>query len=116
MIASGVRNIIIKYAAISWLSFLLLMGNTPMEFIHQFADHSDTVHEVHKGLVIEKKHKHCAFLSLTIDAFINDYRLPVITILFSGYFTTRIRFSEHYLFRAIYYNYLRGPPVSLSLL
>lgn len=116
MITSGARNIVIKYAAISWLSFLLLMGNTPMEFIHLFADHNDTVHEVHKGLVIEKKHKHCAFLSLTIDAFINDYRLPVITTIFPEYFATSIRFSARYLFRAIYNNYLRGPPFSLSLL
>ncbi len=101
---------IAKHIVAVWFSMLLLLGNTPMEFIHSFADHIDTVHKEHKGLVIEKKHHHCAYLSLTLTSFINDYQLPFVIVSFPGYFPEYNSVVANSVQRAIIATSLRGPP------
>ena len=99
-----------KYLLVIWFAILLLIGNTPMDFIHQFADHKDTVHHNHKGLVIENKHHHCAFLSLTLTSFVNDYQVPVVVFSAGEFITRRAAISANYVQRAIVAASLRGPP------
>jgi hypothetical protein len=103
---------ITKYVLVIWFSALLMLGNTPMDFIHSFADHKDTVHKEHHGLVIEKKHHHCAFLSLTIAAFINDYHLPVVTFTTEEFFIRHQALIAHFLQDRIVEVSLRGPPAA----
>jgi hypothetical protein len=106
-----VKRKITKYLFAIWFSILLLLGNTPMDFIHLFADHKDTIHHEHKGLVIENKHHHCACLSLTLTSFVNDYSIPVIHFISSEYFTKYTAISGGYIQRCIVAVSLRGPPV-----
>lgn len=105
-------NRIAKYLLVIWFTALLLLGNTPMDFIHSFADHKDTVHKEHKGLTIEKKHHHCAFLSLTIATFINDYHLPVITFAPETFFIRHQAIFAHFVQDRIIEVSLRGPPAA----
>lgn len=101
-----------KYILAVWFSSLLLLGNTPMEFAHLFANHKDTIHREHKGLVIEKKHHHCAFLSLTLTSFINDYQVPYAFILNPEYLVRHVAACKNYIQRCIVAVSLRGPPVA----
>lgn len=101
---------IVRYVAVIWLSFLLLLGNTPMEFVHLFADHEDTVHKDHHGLVIEKKHHHCAYLSLTLTAFVNDYHVPIIIFSHLQHYANYATLTRGYVQRSIIRSTLRGPP------
>ena len=106
-------KIVAKYIVVAWFSILLFIGNTPMDFIHLFADHEDTIHHDNKGLVIEKKHHHCAYLSLTLESFINDYQLPFIAFVVSPHFyTCDAAIVVHYMQRSIVSVSLRGPPVA----
>lgn len=93
---------------------LLLLGNTPMDFIHLFADHVDTEHKAveRKGPVFEKKHHHCAFLSLSLESFVNDYSIPVILFTPPVYFTVRTALPEQSVQRCIVAVSLRGPPAA----
>jgi hypothetical protein len=81
-----------------------------MDFIHLFADHSDTKHNDQTGLVIEKQHHHCAFLSLTLTSFANDYSVPVLSFYPSEYFTRHAAITSKYIQRSIVAVSLRGPP------
>jgi len=110
--ADKVKKNIFSYILAVWFSALLLLGNTPMEFIHLFAHHTDTVHHVHKGLVIENKHHHCAFLSLTLTTFANDNCLPVILFSSQEYFIQHAAISTHFVQQCIVSVSLRGPPVA----
>jgi hypothetical protein len=103
-----------KYGLAVWFAVLLLIGNTPMDFIHLFADHVDTEHTgiEHKGPVFEKKHHHCAFLSLSLESFVNDYSVPVISFTPLVYFTVRTALYEHSVQRCIVAVSLRGPPAA----
>lgn len=94
------------------MAVLLLAGNTPMDFFHQFANHEDTVHHERKGLVIEKKHHHCAFLSLTLDSFINDYSLPCVVSKCPEYFITYNQPAVYVVERYVIATALRGPPAA----
>jgi hypothetical protein len=107
-----VKRNIIKYILAIWFSILLLLGNTPMDFIHLFAHHKDTVHHFHKGLAIEKKHHHCAFLSLTLTSFINDHQEPVALFTSPEYFIRHAAISSNYIQRSIVAVSLRGPPAA----
>ena len=83
-----------------------------MDFIHLFADHKDTIHHEHKGLVIENKHHHCAFLSLTLTSFINDYTIPFVpfrSIVHGAKYTFA---GVNYVQRCIVAVSLRGPPAA----
>ena len=108
----SVKNNITRYILVIWFSLLLLLGNTPMEFIHLFAGHKDTVHHMHKGLVIENKHHHCAFLSLTLTSFINDYQVPYIFFIPAQYFPEHAAIATCYIQRTIVAAALRGPPLA----
>lgn len=57
-----------------WLAIVLLLGDTPKEFIRLFAGHIDTVHSHFEkdGLVIESERHHCSFLSYALPLFTND--------------------------------------------
>jgi len=99
-----------KYLLAVWFALLLLLGNTPMEFVHLFAHHEDTVHHERKGLVIEKKHHHCAFLSLTLTSFINDYQLPFFCYYTTAFPVRHIPIDADYVQRCIVAVSLRGPP------
>jgi hypothetical protein len=107
-----VRIKVFKYIFAVWFSILLLIGNTPMDFIHLFADHEDTVHKEHTGLVIEKKHHHCAFVSLTLTSFVNDYYIPSILFTTPGYFVKHTSITICFVQRNVVHSSLRGPPVA----
>ena len=83
-----------------------------MEFVHLFANHKDTVHHEEKGLCFEKKHHHCAFLSLTLTSFINDYSIDFAR------FETYEFVTRHYPVNDVYTGHytvstsLRGPPAA----
>ena len=81
-----------------------------MEFIHLFTDHKDTVHVTHKGLVIENKHHHCAFLSLTLTSFINDFDLPFIRLTSVQHFIRYADITSDFALERIESVSLRGPP------
>ncbi len=59
------------------LALLILFGGTAKEAVHQFADHTDTVHasctsscaETEDGLAFHTPHHHCDFLQLALAAF-----------------------------------------------
>ena len=91
---------------------LLLLGNTPMEFVHLFADHKDTEHHEHKGLVIEKKHHHCAYLSLTLTSFINDYQVHYYYYKVAPHPVAHTTICINYMQRSIIAVSLRGPPIA----
>lgn len=95
-----------------WFSMLLLVGNTPMDFIHQFANHHDTVHKDHKGLVIENKHHHCAYLSLTLASFINNYSISAIPFVRLQHQAKYTSIALHCVQRAVISASLRGPPAA----
>lgn len=100
-----------KHIVVVWFAFLLLLGNTPMEFIHLFAHHKDTTEHESKGLVFEKKHHHCSFLSLTLTSFENDYQVPHITCTIpSVYHVFNEVAAVSYLQRALVAVAPRGPP------
>lgn len=105
------KNNVTRLLLVVWFSLLLFVGNTPMDFIHLFADHKDTVHRDHKGLVIEKKHHHCAYLSLTLTSFINDYQLPFVAFIAPQFFTKHPAIAIRYVQRCIVSVSLRGPPL-----
>ena len=107
-----VKNKLTKYILVVWFSVLLILGNTPMDFIHLFANHKDTVHIDHKGLVIENKHHHCAFLSLTLTSFVNDYQMPVIVFADREFLIKHAAISSHFVQRRIIATSLRGPPIA----
>jgi len=106
-----VKPKITKYIVAIWFSILLLIGNTPMDFIHLFADHKDSVHGDHTGPVIEQQHHHCAYLSLTLTSFVNDYSVPVILFASSVYFIHYHAIPQGYIQRSIIAASLRGPPI-----
>jgi hypothetical protein len=97
----------------AWLAILLLFGTTAKEFVHQFADHEDTVHcnNRHDGtLVIEPEHHHCKFLSFSLAAFISPvygYTLPAEKIFYSTYVAAPVAHIAH---RTVTTPCLRGPP------
>lgn len=106
------RQQAIRFVLAVWFSMLLLLGNTPMEFIHLFAGHRDTVHHRHQGLVIENKHHHCAFLSLTLTSFINDYQLPFVPRPVVRHTVSPCCYRCLSMQQAILHVNQRGPPVS----
>jgi hypothetical protein len=110
-INQAVKVGIAKRILVVWFSFLLFLGNTPMDFVHLFANHQDTVHRGHKGLVIEKKHHHCAYLSLTLTSFINDFQAPCAfytsCVFHVQHSTAGVSFVQRFLLAAS----LRGPPM-----
>ena len=105
---------ITKYILAVWFAVLLFIGNTPMDFVHRFADHNDTVHRhsEHKGPLFEKKHHHCAFLYHSITSFVNDYSVPVILFTSSVYFLRHTAIAQNYMQHCIVAVSLRGPPVA----
>jgi hypothetical protein len=62
-----------------WLAMLLLFGSSPMEAIHAFADHHDTVHHHdNRGPVIDQQHHHCSFLGFQLMPFDTPPQLPLL--------------------------------------
>jgi len=54
------------------LGVLLFFGTLPKDFVHQFADHHDTVHSSsygHDGPVIEQQHHHCDYIDYALTPF-----------------------------------------------
>jgi hypothetical protein len=102
-----------KYLVSVWFVILLVIGNTPMDFIHLFAGHKDSVHAFHKGVVIENKHHHCAFLLLTLASFVNDSQAPAVTLQSRQVHIRRhTSISTYYIQRCIVAVSLRGPPIA----
>jgi hypothetical protein len=82
-----------------------------MDFVHLFANHEDTVHHEHKGLTIEKKHHHCAYLSLTLTSFINDFQTPCAFYTSCVFNVKHITAGVNYVQLLILAASLRGPPM-----
>jgi hypothetical protein len=95
-----------------WMSILLLFGTTPKEFIHLFADHTDTVEQYHTGkqLAIEKQHHHCQFLGFSFAPFVKDHQSAFLRFSTFSYFIKHEALSVHFVQRAIVSLSLRGPP------
>lgn len=102
----------LKKAIVVFFASLLLLVNTPMDFIHLFSGHKDGIHQKHDGLVIEQRHHHCSLLSLSITPFANDICLPVARFYSTEYFTTHVALSAHH-YQCVLFSYsLRGPPLA----
>lgn len=58
---------------------ILLFGGASKEWVHHFADHTDTIHTAHddKGAYLEEQHHHCKFLEVQLSA----YLAPVFPVL-----------------------------------
>jgi hypothetical protein len=95
-----------------WLSILLLFGATPKEFIHNFANHKDTVDiNIAKGLVLDKVHHHCSFISFNLMPFEDGFQpafIPLTTTVFSVH---QYALPISFIPRSINAVTLRGPPV-----
>ena len=94
-----------------WLSLLLLFGSTPKEFIHNFANHADTIDSrISKGLVIDKVHHHCSFLSFNLMPFAEGFQQPLLRLIKQSFQI------QHATAVAVFVPYstatlsLRGPP------
>ncbi|RYD55211.1 MAG: hypothetical protein EOP56_16830 [Sphingobacteriales bacterium] len=105
----------IVYIVLSvWLGILLLFGSTPKEFIHLFADHTDTVHTYHgDGLCIEPEHHHCDFLSFTLAAFIDNPLPLLLERSETVYPREEASVVAHLTSRTVFTSFLRGPPASI---
>lgn len=62
-----------------WLSvvmmfIILLFSNASREWLHDFANHTDTVHnhsdDLRKGTVFENEHHHCKFLDIPLPSYL----------------------------------------------
>lgn len=62
-----------------WLAMLLLFGSSPMEAVHAFANHRDTIHHHDRhGAVIDQQHHHCSFLGFELMPFDAPPQLPLL--------------------------------------
>lgn len=61
-----------KLVACVLLAAILLFGGASKEWLHHFADHTDTVHtgRQEKGAYLEKQHHHCKFLEVQLSAYL----------------------------------------------
>lgn len=103
------------FLSVALLSFLLLFGGTSMEFIHGFANHTDTVHHDNPdgSLSFETQHHHCGFLSLSIPAFDADDTYPVIHfVVLAEYTVAPVDMPVATVSRKASCYYLRGPPTA----
>lgn len=94
------------------MAFLLVFGGVSKEYLHLFADHTDTESCNHhrEGLYFENEHHHCDFLSYTLPYYVHDaavYTLPVITEFYSTDYNTPV---THLVPRDVPVSRLRGPP------
>ena len=94
------------------LAVLLVFGTTAKEFLHLFADHTDTVHvhHHHDGLVIEKEHHHCSFLTYSLSSFINDFYVTPIPYVAHEYVQYYHEAAEQPVVFSSLTSFLRGPP------
>ncbi|MGC4058406.1 MAG: hypothetical protein QM743_09875 [Chitinophagaceae bacterium] len=100
------------------LSLSLLFGGSAKEFIHLWAHHTDTVHDVHhvcpKGEAhFESEHHHCAFLGFVLAPFDGVSFKPSI------HFFTRPATGHQYLgYQSVFspgcrpHALFRGPPAT----
>jgi hypothetical protein len=102
----------VKKAVVVFFAALLLLVNTPMDFIHLFTGHKDGVHQKHNGLVIEQHHHHCGFLQLTVTPFANDTHFPVLQFAASEYGEQHFRLCDHIISSGLFHHQLRGPPAA----
>ena len=93
-------------------AFLLLVMNTPMDFIHLFSGHKDGIHEKHTGLEITTKHHHCSFLSLSVPPFSNNTQFPVVRFYVPEFLITHAALLVPYHQCTLFSYSLRGPPVA----
>ena len=94
-----------------WLSVLLLFGSTPKEFIHNFADHTDTVDtRIAKGLVADKVHHHCSFISFNLMPFEDGFQPALIPLTTTIYYSHTVSLPTTFLPRSIKATTQRGPP------
>lgn len=106
----------VHIVVVSCLSLLLLFGASAKEFVHLFAHHEDTVHNLEHVCPpgethLEQEHHHCSFLSFLLEPFANDASIPCI------YFIPSIEFvNKHSVVHAKFIPRnldqiaLRGPP------
>ncbi|XZF16427.1 hypothetical protein ACTHGU_09820 [Chitinophagaceae bacterium MMS25-I14] len=92
---------------------ILLFGTTPMEYVHTFTHHKDTVHHAHQhGLSFENKHHHCDFLSFQLLPFDNDIYIPHFYYIPAEYCSTHAALVLSFVQRSIVRTSLRGPPTA----
>jgi hypothetical protein len=97
----------------AWLSLLLLLGSTPKEFIHGFANHKDTIdsRSPSKGLTFGNKHHHCAFLSFNLLPFADGFQQPALFFLKQNFQTFHTVVLAVFIPGSSTALSLRGPPV-----
>lgn len=94
------------------LAVLLVFGTTAKEFLHLFADHTDTVHvhHAHDGLVIEQEHHHCSFLTYSLSSFVNDFHISKIPYVTHEYVQYYHAVTDQLVVFSSLTSFLRGPP------
>lgn len=96
-----------------FLAIQVLFAGTAKEFIHQFADHKDTVHCNNRHgseLSFESKHHHCSFLDDSLAPFYTDAQFPHIEILTKTYQKSAAHILSVLLTKERFFTTLRGPP------
>lgn len=95
-----------------WLVLLLVFGAAPKEFIHGFANHTDTIHHHDgHGSTVESIHHHCSFLGFHLMAFEEPYSIPFLeTVVFSRPFSFFQTQEERAGQQIIALREGRGPP------
>ncbi|MHB1921259.1 MAG: hypothetical protein ACYCOO_03380 [Chitinophagaceae bacterium] len=82
---------------------------TPREFLHEFANHKDTVDHFHPEAWVSPVHIHCAFLHMDMAPFIkgSEFHFQSILTVFQD-ISTSILDSYHFI--SLFSSSLRGPP------
>lgn len=97
------------------MAFLLLFGGVSKEYLHSFADHTDTVHchDDIDGLVFESEHHHCTFLSFVLPPYHQDVQDYSIKEKQTYYLTHESGIFTHLVPSSLPAFGVRGPPTIL---
>lgn len=97
------------------LAVLLIFGSTAKEYIHLFADHTDTTHDVcekrQKGENVEQEHHHCKFLTYSVTPYINDVQVVDIPTPTSAFYIAYGSAVSSLTHRTVSEPQQRGPPI-----
>ncbi|HEY9176535.1 MAG TPA: hypothetical protein VIN07_02545 [Flavipsychrobacter sp.] len=99
-----------------FMSFLLLFGGVSKEYLHLFADHTDTESCNHhrEGLYFESEHHHCDFLSYTLPYYVHDAAVYTLPVTIEVFLVSNATTVTHLFPRDVPVSRLRGPPAGFS--
>lgn len=101
-----------------WMALLLLFGTTTKDWLHEFANHVDTAdcHRPVQGLILEKEHHHCSFLTDMLLPFAAPAALQMPQPFEEKVFVLQPVLLESADGRLPVSTISRGPPVSCYIL